>query len=92
MGVIVAALKSRMTLWAFLALSLVWGASFLFIKVGLQGLSPAQVVLGRILLGAVALAVIMTVTRRRWPRELRVWGHMLVVGIFFCTVPFTLFA
>ena len=92
MGVIVAALKSRMTLWAFLALSLVWGASFLFIKVGLQGLSPAQVVLGRILLGAVALAVIMTVTRRRWPRELRVWGHMLVVGIFFCAVPFTLFA
>ena len=89
---IVAALKSRMTLWAFLALSLVWGASFLFIKVGLQGLSPAQVVLGRILLGAVALAVIMTVTRRRWPRELRVWGHMLVVGIFFCAVPFTLFA
>lgn len=92
MGVIVAALKSRMTLWAFLALSLVWGASFLFIKVGLQGLAPAQVVLGRILLGAVALAVIMTVTRRRWPRELRVWGHMLVVGIFFCAVPFTLFA
>lgn len=92
MGVIVAALKSRVTLWAFLALSLVWGASFLFIKVGLQGLSPAQVVLGRILLGAVALAVIMTVTRRRWPRELRVWGHMLVVGIFFCAVPFTLFA
>lgn len=92
MGVIVAALRSRVTLWAFLALSLVWGASFLFIKVGLQGLSPAQVVLGRILLGAVALAVIMTVTRRRWPRELRVWGHMLVVGIFFCAVPFTLFA
>lgn len=88
----VAALKSRVTLWAFLALSLVWGASFLFIKVGLEGLSPAQVVLGRILLGALALAVIMTATRRRWPRELRVWGHMLVVGIFFCAVPFTLFA
>ena len=88
----VAALKARVTLWAFLALSLVWGASFLFIKVGLEGLSPAQVVLGRILLGALALAVIMTATRRRWPRELRVWGHMLVVGIFFCAVPFTLFA
>jgi len=91
-GVTVAALKARVTLWAFLALSLVWGASFLFIKVGLEGLSPAQVVLGRILLGALALAVIMTATRRRWPRELRVWGHMLVVGIFFCAVPFTLFA
>ncbi|GAB3806015.1 DMT family transporter [Humibacter antri] len=86
------ALKSHVTLWAFLALSVVWGASFLFIKVGLEGLSPAQVVLGRILLGALALTAIMTVTRRRWPRELRVWGHMLVVGVFFCAVPFTLFA
>jgi drug/metabolite transporter (DMT)-like permease len=82
----------RSTLWAFLALSLVWGSSFLFIKVGLQGLAPAQLVLARILLGAVTLAVIMVVTRRRWPREGSVWGHMLVVGTFFCAVPFTLFA
>jgi drug/metabolite transporter (DMT)-like permease len=82
----------RSTLWAFLTLSLVWGSSFLFIKVGLQGLAPTQVVLGRILLGAVTLAVIMFATRRRWPREARVWGHMIVVGTFFCAVPFTLFA
>jgi len=82
----------RATMWAFLALSLVWGASFLFIKVALDGLSPAQVVLGRILFGAAALAVIMTVTRRRWPREPRVWAHMVVVGTFFCVIPFTLFA
>ncbi|MDL9980895.1 DMT family transporter [Microbacterium sp. ASV49] len=84
--------NSRTTLWAFLALSLVWGSSFLFIKVGLQGLSPAQVVLGRVLLGAITLAVIMTVSRRRWPRERRVWAHMIVVGTFFCAIPFTLFA
>lgn len=82
----------RTTLWAFLALSVIWGSSFLFIKVGLQGLSPAQVVLGRILLGAITLAGIMMITRRRWPREGRVWAHMVVVGTFFCAVPFTLFA
>ncbi|MGH9060772.1 MAG: EamA family transporter, partial [Acidimicrobiales bacterium] len=29
----------------FVALATVWGASFLFIKVGLEGLSPAQVAL-----------------------------------------------
>jgi drug/metabolite transporter (DMT)-like permease len=84
--------NARNTLWAFLALSLVWGSSFLFIKVGLQGLAPTQLVLARILLGAVTLAVIMTVTRRRWPREPKVWAHMIVVGTFFCAVPFTLFA
>ena len=84
--------KSSATVGAFLALSLVWGASFLFIKVGLGGLSPAQVVLGRILFGAAALAVIMLVTRRRWPRELRVWAHLAVVGTTFCVIPFSLFA
>jgi drug/metabolite transporter (DMT)-like permease len=84
--------NSRGTAWAFLALSLVWGASFLFIKVGLDGFSPAQLVLCRIVLGALTLVVVMTVTRRKWPRERRVWLHMIVVGAFFCAVPFTLFA
>jgi drug/metabolite transporter (DMT)-like permease len=82
----------RGTTWAFLALSLVWGASFLFIKVGLDGFSPAQLVICRIALGALALVVVMLVTRRKWPRERRVWSHMLVVGAFFCAIPFTLFA
>ena len=53
----------------FLLLALVWGASFLFIKVGLQGLSPTQVVLGRLVTGAVALLVILAVTRQRLPRQ-----------------------
>lgn len=47
--------KSHVTLWAFVALSIVWGSSFLFMKVGLDGLSPAQVVLGRIVLGGATL-------------------------------------
>jgi drug/metabolite transporter (DMT)-like permease len=84
--------EPRGTLWAFLALSLIWGASFLFIKVGLDGFSPAQLVLCRIVLGALTLVVVMTVTRRKWPRERRVWLHMIVVGAFFCAIPFTLFA
>lgn len=84
--------KSHVTLWAFVALSIVWGSSFLFMKVGLDGLSPAQVVLGRIVLGGATLSAIMLATRRRWPRELRVWGHLAVVGLFYCVIPFTFYA
>lgn len=80
------------TLLAFLGLALVWGSSFLFIKIGLQGLSAPQVVFGRVGLGALALVGVMLISRRRWPRERWIWGHMLVVGIFFCVVPFLLFA
>lgn len=84
--------KPSITLWAYIALSLAWGSSFLFIKVGLDGLSPNQVVLSRIVLGGLTLAAIMVVTKRRWPRDLRVWGHLTVVGLLYCVIPFTLYA
>jgi len=76
----------------YLALALVWGSSFLFVKVGLRGLSPAQVVLARLDLGALALVIIMLTTRRRWPRGLRVWGHLVVLGVLMSLLPFLLFA
>ncbi|HYJ73999.1 MAG TPA: DMT family transporter [Kineosporiaceae bacterium] len=82
----------RRVLAQYLALALVWGASFLFIKVGLEGLAPAQVVFGRLTAGAVALVVVTLVTRRPLPRERVVWGHMLVVALLLCVVPFLLFS
>lgn len=69
-----------------------WGASFLFIKVGLEGLSPAEVVLGRLASGALALLVISAVGRQRLPREAVVWGHLAVVAVLLCVAPFLLFA
>jgi drug/metabolite transporter (DMT)-like permease len=82
----------RRVLAQYLALALVWGASFLFIKVGLEGLSPTQVVLGRVAAGATALVLVTVLTRRPLPRELAVWGHMLVVALLLCVVPFLLFS
>lgn len=82
----------RGTVLAFVALSLVWGGSFLFMKVALEGMSPAQVATGRMLLGAAALIVLMTVGRHRWPRDLRACGHLTVSALTFCVIPFQLFA
>lgn len=44
---------------AFAALALIWGASFLFIKVGVGDMGPTGLVLVRSISGALALAVIM---------------------------------
>ena len=50
---------------AFASLGLIWGASFLFIKLGVQDMSPTVLVFVRSASGAIALALIMVVTGRK---------------------------
>ncbi|WP_253831020.1 DMT family transporter [Prauserella aidingensis] len=73
-------------------MSLAWGSSFLFMKTGLDGLSPLQIATARMTLGAVALVLIVSVLRIRLPRSLAPWGHIGVVSVFLCVLPFSLFA
>ncbi|GAA4856538.1 DMT family transporter [Saccharopolyspora cebuensis] len=85
--------KAQATVVAqFALLALAWGSSFLFIKVGLRELSPTQVTLARMVFGALALGVLVAITRRPLPRDPRIWGHLAVVSVLLCVVPFTLFA
>lgn len=87
-----AARRSLTPLW-FIALALTWGSSFLFIKIALGGgLAPAAIVLFRLVLGAVTLNAILLVTRRRWPREWKLIGHLAVVAFLLCVLPLLLFA
>jgi drug/metabolite transporter (DMT)-like permease len=76
----------------FLLLSAIWGLSFLFIKVGDQGLAPLQVALARLLFGAVTLLVILAVRRERLPRGAGTWAQLAVAGLLFNALPFSLFA
>ena len=76
----------------FAALGLVWGASFLFMKVALEGISFGQVAWTRLVLGALTLAVLILVTRTRMPRQPIVYLHFVVIGAFGCAIPYLLFA
>jgi drug/metabolite transporter (DMT)-like permease len=76
----------------YLLLTLLWGASFLFIEIGLEALSPAQVALSRVLLGALALVLVLAVSRVGLPRTWDQWKHLVVVGLTFNAIPFVLFA
>lgn len=78
-------------LW-FLALGAIWGCSFLFIKLGLQSFAPVQVAFGRVLIGALVLQLVARATGTRLPRGWTTWRHLAVVGLLFCSIPFTLFA
>ncbi|MFD5075342.1 DMT family transporter [Streptomyces sp. NPDC058371] len=76
----------------FGVLSLIWGFSFLLIKVGTDGYAPFQVTLGRLVFGTAVLAVAMTVKRERLPRGARTWGHLAVAALLLNALPFSLFA
>jgi len=76
----------------FLANAVIWGSSFIFIKIAVERLHPTWVAAGRLSTGALALIVILIVTKTRLPTERRVWLHMLLPGVLGTAVPFALFA
>lgn len=76
----------------FAALSAIWGASFLFIKVAVGDLAPIDVALGRVALGALALLPLVAARPESLPAGRRVWGHLAVTGALFSSVPFSLFS
>lgn len=92
-----AAAKTLVTL-QFLGMGVAWGASFLFIKIALAGVTFGQVAWSRLILGGLTLGLIVLVTRPRinggpvLPREPVVWLHFTVIAITGCVVPHLLFA
>ena len=75
------------------ALSLIWGASFLFIKIAVRDVSPATLILGRLGLAAITLALIapFVVGSRQTVDELRRnWRWLAVVAVTNTAIPFWL--
>jgi len=82
---------SRADLARLIGVALIWGSSFLFMKVALEGLSDIQIVVIRTVLGAGILWFVLRVRGIGLPRDLRVWGHLLVLGAIGTAIPFFLF-
>jgi drug/metabolite transporter (DMT)-like permease len=76
----------------FVAMGLVWGSSFLFMKVALDGVSFTQIAWSREILGALALGIVMIAGRHRLPREGIVYLHFVVIALTNCVIPHLLFA
>ncbi|MFT2818300.1 DMT family transporter [Leifsonia sp. A12D58] len=82
----------------FLGMGVLWGSSFLFMKIALDGVTFGQVAWTRLVLGGLTLGLIVLATRPRvnggpvLPREPVVWLHFLVIAITGCVIPHLLFA
>jgi len=82
---------SRVDWLIFLALGFFWGSSYLFIKIGIDhGLPPFTLIAGRLLVGFLLLASVVAVAREPLPREPRMYGHLLVMGVINIAIPFSL--
>lgn len=72
-------------------LALIWGSSFVWIKIGLRAFTPMQVVFLRLLLAAGVLGAVCWLRGLRMPREPVVWAHFAVAATVGNVVPFFLF-
>ena len=81
----------RRWLPAYLALAVIWGFSFLFIKDALESFNPGEVAFGRILLGALVLGACLLALRIPLPPRWALW-RLLVGSLLFVATPWTLFA
>ncbi len=74
------------------ALGIVWGASFLFIKVIVEETAPLTLVAGRLTLGAIPLLVVIAVRRPSIVEPRTVLPKALVTAVFATALPFFLIA
>ena len=75
--------------WLLLgAIALIWGSSFLLIKIGLEAFHPGLITWARVGLGALALAVIPAAHR---PIERKDRRRIFQLGVVWVAIPFTLF-
>ncbi len=74
------------------ALGVVWGASFLFIKVIVEETAPLTLVAGRLTFGAIPLLAVIAVRRPRIVAPRTILPKALVTAVFATSLPFFLIA
>ena len=73
-------------------LALIWGSSFLWIKLADRGFAPVEVTFARLALGAAALFPVVAARREALPRSAALWARIAVAALFANAIPYLLFA
>lgn len=73
-------------------LSLIWGASFFFIKILLESFGPWSIAFLRCFFGVIILALIIIIRKEKFNFSHLPWGVIIAVGLFNSTIPWYLIA
>src|SRR2546430_8581135 len=75
---------------AFAMLCVIWGSTWLAIRIGLQGAPPFLAATLRFLLASITLAVLAIVFRSKWPANRTEWALVVFVGLVLFTADYGL--
>lgn len=71
----------------FILLGAIWSSSFLWIKIGIQEISPGLLVAFRMLFGALTAVVLAAQQKMAWPRDGRTWKAFAILGPTSLAIP-----
>lgn len=71
----------------FVLLGLIWGSSFLWIKIGVQEIGPMALVAFRMLFGALSAIAIGAFMKVNWPRDRKTWLTFAIIGPASLAIP-----
>jgi drug/metabolite transporter (DMT)-like permease len=74
----------------FFALGLIWGSSFLWIKIAVQEVDPFTLVSWRLLFGTLGMVAVIIWKRPSFPPQRSIWLALAVLGIINTGLPFVL--
>lgn len=78
-----------MKIFVWLILCLIWGTTWIFIKIGLEDLPPITFAVSRFLLSAVILLPVVYFARIAWPQTRREWQLIALTGVLQFTVNYS---
>ena len=71
-------------------LGAIWGSAFLFITIALTDFGPISIATWRVSLGAVVMIFTASLIGQKFPRGVRNWRNIFIVGCFNSALPFFL--
>ncbi|MGO4571484.1 DMT family transporter [Microvirga sp. 2TAF3] len=74
------------------ALATLWGASYTFIKLGIETIPPVTLIAGRTIVAGAVLLIILCLRGIRLPRDASSWRKFVVQACLNSVIPFTLIA
>lgn len=85
-------MQNRQAWVLFWLLTLIWGSSFLLMRVGVEEIPPAQLTFVRLGIAAIGTNIMMWLGGKQYPRDWKTLRALTIIGVGNSAVPFTLLA